>query len=518
MITASMTVFFSTLFVYPATTAEKYRKTVLTPDVGELLHDRGSHEPADSPHLAILGIYEKGLCRGWPVDLSSPGAGCPYTPTLFDADGDGADEIFLTGGHTFGLRGDGTFLPGWPTTEMQYMGYGTNANKPGPSVADLEENGDTEVMWTERDWWAGDSHMWCFNGKELDGSNMTGFPQQAIDDLSNALDTPFVLGDTDGDGDLEAWGAHTLGNTFVHYRISAFDHSGNRMFTVDLDPDENIISLYFGDVDGDAGSEMFAVSMLSNAFRLHVFDENGAEAPGYPAILDTLSSQYNMFGPPVPADLDGDGDLEIILGYWGSGVSTAACYHHNGDSFGAFPIQIATSSQLFYLGLGDVSGDGYPELIAFDNYLPGDYRVFVIDIATGTSLPGWPFDVVDWQKGFPTVVDVDNDDFQDICFATDGGELFAVSGAGQLIESYPKHMFTASISGVAAGDIDGDGFYELVAATWDGWVYAWNTPSEVAPGNADWPMRGVNSRNTGVYGDIPAPRTGSKIIRSTFNR
>ena len=63
-----------------------------------------------------------------------PGAGFPYTPTLFDGDHDGADEIFLTGGDTFGLSGDGAFLPGWPTTEHQYMGYGTNDQKPGPSA------------------------------------------------------------------------------------------------------------------------------------------------------------------------------------------------------------------------------------------------------------------------------------------------------------------------------------------------------------------------------------------------
>ena len=45
------------------------------------------------------------LRLGWPVDLNAPGAGFPYTPTLFDVDHDGADEIFLTGGDTFGLRG-----------------------------------------------------------------------------------------------------------------------------------------------------------------------------------------------------------------------------------------------------------------------------------------------------------------------------------------------------------------------------------------------------------------------------
>jgi hypothetical protein len=479
---------------------------VITPGSSNSLDVTQEQYSVETAHHSTPVIYDLGLCNGFPVYLAPPGAGFPYTPTLFDIDEDGADEILLTGGHTFAIRGDGTFLPGWPTTEMRYMGYGTNGNKPGPSAADVDGNDDNEVMWTERDWWAGDSHMWCFNGKNTDGTNMPGFPQEAPDDLSNALDTPFVLGNTDGDNDLEAWGAHTLGNTFVHYRISALDHMGNLLFTVDLDPDENILSLYFGDIDGNGAKEMFAVSILSSSFKLHVFDENGNDVEGYPIVLYTLSSEYNMFGPPIPADLDDDDDLEILLGYWGGGTSHAGCYHHNGDPYGIYPIQIATNSQLFYLGLGDVSGDDYPELIAFDNHLPGDYRVFVIDIATGTILTDWPFDLPDWPKGFPAVVDVDNDNLQDICFVTDGGELYAISGEGLLLDEYPKQMVGASISGVAAGDIDGDGLFELVTATWDGWVYAWNTPSVASSDKADWPMRGVNARNTGVYGDIPPHR------------
>jgi hypothetical protein len=78
-------------------------------------------------------------------------------------------------------------------------------------------------------------------------------------------------------------------------------------------------------------------------------------------------------------------------------------------------------------------------------------------------------------------------------------------------------MAGPSISGVAAGDIDADGLYELVAATWDGWVHAWETTGEVLPGRADWPLRGVNARNTGVYGDTGAT-TGVVPMASASRR
>ena len=442
---------------------------------------------------------QQDLCDGWPVNLSSPGAGFPYTPTLFDINGDGASEIFLTGGETFGLSGDGSFLPGWPTSEMAYMGYGTNAQLPGPSCADVDTSGTVEILWSERDWYAGSAHMWTFNGRNDDGTDMTGFPKTAPDESSNALNIPFVLGDSDGDGYLEAWTAHTLGNTGAYYRIYCLDHLGNLKFTTDLDPDEQILNLYFGDVDDNAQDEFFAVTLFNGEFRLHLFNSLGEEQAGYPVGLFSPGSGYLMNGSPIPVDLDADGNLEIILGYWTGSASYAVARHHDGTPVSGFPITVATSSQLFYLGLGDITGDGTPELLAFDNHLGGNYRAWAIDLATGAPLSGWPFDLPNWPKGFPTVVDVDDDSVQEICFVTDGGQLYAVSSDGATVSGYPKSMSAPSISGVSAGDIDGDGYYELVAATWDGWVYAWDTDGSVGSDRSDWPMRGVDARNTGIF-------------------
>ncbi|MFH0947223.1 MAG: VCBS repeat-containing protein [Planctomycetota bacterium] len=484
------------------TILDRDEAVLVAPDSGSIFVGMAGGNVAPEPLSGRASSGGSNLIAGWPVFLGTPGAGFPYTPTLADVDGDGADEIFLTGGHTFGLDGSGSFLPGWPTTEMAYMGYGTNGCKPGPSVADFDRDCVGEVLWTERDWWAGSAYMWNFNGKNANGSNLPGFPLAAPGTSSNALDTPFVLGDSDGDGDLEAWSAHTLGNNFIHYRITVFNHLGALLFTVDLNPNENVLSLYFGDLDGDGVKEMFGVSWLDPAYRLHVFNGNGSEKTGYPITLFTMpAGAYNIFGPPVPADLDGDGDLEILYGYNQSGTSYAVCFHHDALPYAGFPRQVATSSQLFYLGLGDVTGDGAPELLALENYLGSTYRAFAFDLPSGTTLPGWPFSVPNWPKGFPAVVDVDGDGLQEVCFITDGGELYAVSGTGVVVAGFPKSMVSASISGVGAGDIDGDGLFELVAATWDGWVYAWDTTSAVLPGRADWPMRGVNALNTGVFGD-----------------
>lgn len=492
----------TTMVVAAVGTAEgapQVRWSIETPSIGKEI----PAQIGPAPSIPAGGS----IARGWPVDLGLNGSGYPYTPTLYDADGDGRDEIFMTGGHTFALRGDGSFLPGWPTVEQQYMGYGTNGNMPGPSAADVDRDGVTEILWSERDWYAGSSRMWSFNGKNLDYTNMPGFPQEAIDAQSNALASPFVLGDIDGDGYLEAWSAHTLGNTGDYYRISAFDHLGTRLFTISLDPAEDILAPYFGDIEGDGTKEMFAVTLLGTNFRLHAWDSSGLPKLGYPVVLATVASGWLGDGVPVPVDLDGDGDLEFLIGYWDSSASRVLCRHHTGASYPGFPITLATSSQLFYVGLGDLTGDGRPEIIATDNNLGAgpDYRVLALNIATGASLPGWPFGLTAWPKGFPTVADVNGDGAQDVIVQTDAGALYAVNAAGVALPGYPKTMHAGSISGVAVGDIDGDDLLELVAATWDGWAYAWDTTGPAGPGIADWPMRGLNARNTGIYGDIFAP-------------
>ncbi len=451
--------------------------------------------PFTSP-LTPPSTEDPDVCEGWPVSFNTPGGGFPYTPTLYDINGDGALEVFCTGGHTFGLSGDGSFLPGWPVTEMAYMGYGTNDQMPGPSGADMTGGGDMAVLWSERDWYAGSAYMWSFNGRLPGGGNLGAFPQEAPDDFSNALASPFVLGDSDNDGNLEAWSAHTLGNTGAYYRISGFDHAGSLLFTTDLDPAEQILCVYFGDLAGDGQDEFMAVTLFGGAYRLFAFEPDGQISTGFPVSLVSPGGSA-IFGPPVIADLDGDADLEIMIGHNTGTTSYIQARHHDGSPVDGFPITVATQSQLFYFALGDVTGDQVPELVALENHLGSNYRAHVLNLGTGEPLPGWPVAVPNWPKGFPTVVDVDNDGMQDFVFVTEGGMLYALSGGGAMIEGYPRTMTAPSISGVAAGDIDGDGLYELVAVTWNGWAYAWNTTGEV--GAADWPMRGVDERNTGVF-------------------
>ncbi len=461
--------------------------------------------PAQGPPAAVDSGLD--VVDGFPVDLGTPANGQPYTPTVCDIDG-GASEILVAAGNAFAIRGDGSFVPGWPTSEQAGMGQGTTGTFPGPTVAQLIPGGTKEVVWSTKDWFAGSSRTWTFNAKDAAGFDLTGFPQETPDIGSNALTTPVVVGDTDGDQEPELWVPHTFDNGVTENRLSRLNAQGVVAWTRDLPADEDMLTLMFGDLQGTGTAQMFTVTFKfpGKTYTLYAFEPDGQDAAGYPKVLYSLGSGFEAFGPPLAADLDNDGDLEVLIGDGGFGVgSRVRCFHHTGTVCGGFPIEIDPSSQMLYISLGDVAGDDAPEVLAMSsdavNGVGTSFRLHVHDVATGAELPGWPAVVPDIAHNVPVVAEVTGDAAQDIAFTTFGGSLWVLEGDGQVAAGYPKGMGDVSVSGAAVGDIDGDGLFEIVASTWQGMVYAWNTPGEARLDRADWPMRGANCRYTGVFGD-----------------
>lgn len=163
----------------------------------------------------------------------------------------------------------------------------------------------------------------------------------------------------------------------------------------------------------------------------------------------------------------------------------------------------ALASQVLYFSLGDLTGDGRPEILLATNEMVsgGDFAVRAVDVVTGAHLPGWPKLLQVIPTANSTSADVTNDGKQDFLVTLSNGQLVGYSFTGAILPGLPLVMSSGSISGAAVGDIDGDGLFEIVAATWDGFVYAWDTVGEALPRRADWPMRGANSRNTGILYD-----------------
>ncbi len=206
--------------------------------------------------------------------------------------------------------------------------------------------------------------------------------------------------------------------------------------------------------------------------------DNGYRIPDNETIFSAEwfadTEAWNRFSSPALADINGDGDLEVIL--------------------------------------GDLNG-----------------HLHVLDPHTGAPLPGWPVQVGSPIATSPAVGDVDGDGLVDIviCFGyrdthtelpqvtpQNQGGIASYRADGSLISvHYPLDRFHNSgalypdgyaehfNASPALGDMDGDGVLEIVVGAHDQYIYAINAVGGAADYAADGSFVGFNEGVTGLGRD-----------------
>ena len=99
---------------------------------------------------------------------------------------------------------------------------------------------------------------------------------------------------------------------------------------------------------------------------------------------------------------------------------------------------------------------------------------------------GFPVDIPGLGQSPPAMVDVDEDPFGEIVFATMDGNVHVVNHDGTAVPGWPIDVGAVPIDGpVAVGDLDDDGSKEIVAGTADGWVHVFQPDGTPTAG---WPV------------------------------
>ena len=309
---------------FPFAAGDKIRSS---PAVGDVDND-GSNELVFGSHdgglyiLSIVGNQEMVyLQNGYIVG----------SPSLVDLDGDEDMEIVFTtqrgsnSGELFAIHHDGADVDGFPVNINEKMLV-------GPGIGDLENDGSIDIVictWDDNIYAIDDS-----------GNIKPGFPFLS----TNRFNSPPTLVDIDNDGDLEIVAGNDSGILHILH------HDGTEMTSFNTGDDiRGGISV--SDLNDDGSYEILFTGYDD---YLHVWDPVlGQELPGWPVDLGT-----NSLSEPATADLDNDGDLEIIGANKNGQIFV---FHHDGNLFDPFPTTISGNIESSP-AIGDIDNDGDYEI------------------------------------------------------------------------------------------------------------------------------------------------------------
>ena len=219
------------------------------------------------------------------------------------------------------------------------------------------------------------------------------------------------------------------------------------------------------DVDGDTDLDLIAVNGFGQQNRLYL---NSGAGRFTDATTTHLPPDTGNGVALATGDLDGDGDVDFIVGNGGLVFGTGdvdRVYLNNGQGrFSWSVLAPAYTERTIDVAIGDVDGDGYPDAVFYSSNR--GVRLFLNSgVGSFFEVPGR---VPSTLRGFPVEVhlaDIDGDGDQDLVELDVFVRLYLNSGTGTFVEA-TKEVFPATLGGLggwAIHDMDGDGDVDIVA-------------------------------------------------------
>ena len=361
----------------------------------------------------VVAWYENtnGDGSAWtPRSISTNAAG---VRSVFAADVDGDGDLDALAAATLGdatiwyenVNGDGS---SWTTRVIA-----TTADGPASVfAADVDGDGDVDALSAS---YYDDTIAWYEN---VGGSGTSWTPRTIATTADGAL--AVFAADMDGDGDVDA-----LSASFGDDRIAWYENVGGAgsawtARTISTSGDGSY-AVFAADVDGDGDVDALSASGYDDKIAWY---ENETVHRGAVFPEQNLVSSASPGADSVRAvDIDGDGDLDALVAADGK-----IAWRQNTDGNGAFGSELLITSNVAY----------HDSIFAAD--IDGDGDLDVLSACTYYSSPGAYGAIVEWFEN------------------TDGAGAF---GSAQNISSGGGD---GNVS-VVAGDVDGDGDLDVVAAS-----------------------------------------------------
>jgi len=376
-----------------------------------------------------------------------------------DLTGDGAPDIVTTHGDSGGWvltenLGNGTFTVG------RELGAGDDPFT--CDISDADADGDPDILMT-------DAYSMTVAIYENDGTGaFSDPPAYDVEPLSGEMDE----GDIDRDGDLDFVTAYAYAGGGG---LSVIRNNGDGTFAprTTLPGPRGAMAPQLRDLNGDQAQDVvWAADNTSPPYNFFVRLNNGdgtlAQAREWP--VGTCGT-----GDLEMADVDGDGDLDVLLSDWlecaGDDTPWLWISRNNGNGTFQVPYYIIYETSPGDVKAGDVNGDGRVDIFTTH----AEWLHLVLGNGDGTFGPPSTLEVP-WGPTDVALADLNGDGHADVAVPSHGGaaqsSLSILLGNGDgTFQPRREYRGThsadqARVGAIDTGDADGDGDIDVMAVNY----------------------------------------------------
>lgn len=427
-------------------------------------------------------------------------------PNIADVDNDGKQEIFgsyldsyvtrtgyvagfrPTGEELFDIDGNVTTVSGFAKTSAILKGQ--------VAFGDLSGIGEQNIVVSSWDDTYRDRNtVYCYSPFDKDGDHKPDLLWEKK--IPYSMYQSPVIANLDGssDGTMEV-----LIKSRQTPDIFILDHNGNELRRLNPNVDHkkncNYSALAVADLDGNGQMEIIA---SYDSLGIYIWRQDGTPFTTNPF---WGAGNLNLASAPVVCDLNGDGKKELVFSQKDIAISHVYAISLSGDKKVAgwnesqtIPYTNNGSALDHTLSVGDINNDGHLEVVILGHEMIKAWK------HTGELLFSKPIDGLFPQENYaanvntPILADVDGDGIPDIVFCCNK-YIYALHNDGSDIVGFPIISDYVFQETPCVADIDNDGKNELMASD-EKDLYVWKTDG--IPTAIEWGLNRGNPQNTGEY-------------------
>ena len=464
----------------------------------------GNEGPLSDPFLAWTSYGQK---DGFPVEMNSSGS-IKGSVNVEDMNGDGKKEIFASlkiddeNGLLIGLKHDGTELFNLDGNTTTFTGLAklNAATWCTPAIGDVDNDGVYEVISNTRNEGVGQNYVYCHKMQDNDGDGAPDLAWSYPSSNSSRCYRSPLIADLNNDGTMESVFFQEWGG------IRIYSSTGQLLYNIATNGG-TYGALAVADLNGNGNKEIIGCyrNSTTSASGIYIWNYNGTNYGNSQPVFSLPS--YDLKSSVIVCDLKNDGNKAILSVAIdkNNNRGRVVAITPNGQILSGWnnpnnsqTIPVPTTCYTTEIAVGDLNNDGKLEVVVL-----GQNVVKVWD-NMGNVISETYINGLDPGYSTPILADVDNEPDLEIVFgvtSNDGkGLIYALKMDGSKALGFPLQTEEPLGGSPCVSDIDNNGTNELIAASGKT-IYVWETAGDA--NKIEWGSERHNCRNTGEYTKPP---------------